>query len=659
MIFDEIVLHNFGVYRGRHVVQLAPPSPRKPVILIGGLNGGGKTTFLDAIHLGLYGKRARCSNRGALPYDEYLRRSINRDVDPSDGAAVEVQFRQRSEGEEHVYRIHRSWSAGTNGANERVEVVRDGVYDRVLTDAWPEVIEEFIPVSMSNLFFFDGEKIEEFADLENSTRLLSTAVNSLLGLDLVDRLATDLGVLEGRHRHALKNDLERRQIEEAEAELGRLESLRQDVVARRAGKQNEVDRLEKCLREIDSRYTNEGGRLYEGRQGIHKERSTAERRLRQVEEDLRELAAGAAPLLLVEEFLAAADRQARVESAAQQASTLNQVLIDRDARLLEKARSYSAPPAVITRLDRFLSADRGERAATARAETYLHLEAEGRETLSRLVEFPLLSETRKQIFRLVRESDEIKSQLVDLDRKIAGIPAEEALKPIIEELHATKAALDREKMQLAALDLELERATRERDQKRAVWVTQAEKTLEKRLEQDDVERIVSHSQAVQRTLKRFRVAVVERHVSRIEQLVLDSFRQLLRKKSLISGLKIDPQRFSLELIGNDGSVISPDRLSAGERQLLAVSMLWGLARASGRPLPAVIDTPLGRLDAAHRINLIERYFPFASHQVLLLSTDEEIDERYYETLKPWIGHTYNLEFDDARGVTEIRSGYFW
>lgn len=659
MIFDEIVLHNFGLYRGRHLVRLAPPSPRKPVILIGGLNGGGKTTFLDAIHLGLYGKRARCSNRGALPYDEYLRRSINRGVNPSDGAAVEVQFRQRSEGEEHVYRIHRSWSAGTSGANERVEVLRDGVYDRVLTESWSEVMEEFIPVSMSHLFFFDGEKIEEFADLENSTRLLSTAVNSLLGLDLVDRLATDLGVLEGRHRHALKNDLERRRVEEAKAEVERLEGLRQDVVARRAAKQNDVDRLEKWLREVDSHYANEGGRLYEGRQVLHDERAAAESRLRRVEEELRELAAGVAPLLLVEGFIAAANRQAHVELVAQQASDFNQVLVDRDARLLETARSYSAPPAVVAHLERFLSTDRSERAATARTETYLHLEAEGRGTLGRLVESNLLSEARKQALRLVRESDEIQSQLVDLDRKIAGIPAEEALKPIVEELRTTKAALDGEKTQLAALDLELDRITRERDQKRAEWLAQAESALERRLEQDDVQRIVTHSQAVQRTIKKFRVAVVERHVSRIEQLVLDSFRQLLRKKSLISGLKIDPQRFSLELIGDEGRVVSPDRLSAGERQLLAVSMLWGLARASGRPLPAVIDTPLGRLDATHRINLIERYFPFASHQVLLLSTDEEINERYYETLKPWIGHAYNLEFDDTRGVTEIRPGYFW
>ena len=133
--------------------------------------------------------------------------------------------------------------------------------------------------------------------------------------------------------------------------------------------------------------------------------------------------------------------------------------------------------------------------------------------------------------------------------------------------------------------------------------------------------------------------LVKQHIEHIECLVLDSFRQLLRKESLVVDLRISPDDFQLELLNGSGEHIFPDRLSAGERQLLAVSLLWGLARASGRPLPIVVDTPLGRLDAPHRTHLVERYFPNASHQVLLLSTDEEIDEKYYPKLKSRVGHS--------------------
>ncbi len=132
-----------------------------------------------------------------------------------------------------------------------------------------------------------------------------------------------------------------------------------------------------------------------------------------------------------------------------------------------------------------------------------------------------------------------------------------------------------------------------------------------------------------------------------------------RPSGPLSELRIDPSNFSVELRNGDGRPISSDRLSAGERQLLAVSLLWGLGRASGRPLPVVTDTPLGRLDASHRVNLVERYFPHASHQMLILSTDEEIDRDYYQRLRPWISRSYRLEFDEQAGGTQVRTGYFW
>ena len=176
--------------------------------------------------------------------------------------------------------------------------------------------------------------------------------------------------------------------------------------------------------------------------------------------------------------------------------------------------------------------------------------------------------------------------------------------------------------------------------------------------EDDRLRTLLHIGRVRQTLDKFKVAVIRRHLARIEELVLDSFKQLVRKKTLVVDLAIDPESFQLALTARDGKPLSPDRLSAGERQLLATSVLWGLARASGRPLPTVIDTPLGRLDSSHRRRLIAHYFPLASHQVILLSTDEEIAGSYYEALKPYIGRTYHLDFDEVQATTSIKPGYF-
>ena len=175
---------------------------------------------------------------------------------------------------------------------------------------------------------------------------------------------------------------------------------------------------------------------------------------------------------------------------------------------------------------------------------------------------------------------------------------------------------------------------------------------------DDRDRILRYSRQVRGTLEAFRREIVKRHLSRIERLVLDSYQQLLRKTSLVTQLSIDPHTFSLELHIRPGAPLRAENLSAGERQLLGIALLWGLAKASGRPLPTAIDTPLGRLDTSHRTHFVERYLPFSSHQTLVFSTDEEIVGGYLERLRPWIGRTYRLQYDDRAGLTRVVPGYF-
>src|SRR5688572_12985373 len=109
MLLESLTLHDVGVYRGRQTMDLRPPSPDRPVTLVGGLNGGGKTTLLDAIQLAFHGRLSGPAQRGS--YDEYLRRLVNRSANPSDGASVELAFRIHIEGKERQYRVRRSWRA--------------------------------------------------------------------------------------------------------------------------------------------------------------------------------------------------------------------------------------------------------------------------------------------------------------------------------------------------------------------------------------------------------------------------------------------------------------------------------------------------------------------------------------------------------------------
>jgi DNA sulfur modification protein DndD len=232
----------------------------------------------------------------------------------------------------------------------------------------------------------------------------------------------------------------------------------------------------------------------------------------------------------------------------------------------------------------------------------------------------------------------------------------------VADIAARREALLREKL---ALEAEIKDALEERgrlhrelDRKSEAFKRLHLESAHAEAASDDRHRILEHSGKVRDTLGAFRRAVIERDVGLIEQLVLESYQQLLRKTWFVAGLTIDPMTFCLTLLDRHGEVINMERLSAGERQLLAIALLWGLAKASGRSLPIAIDTPLGRLDSSHRIHMVERYLPFAGDQVLLFSTDEEISGEYLERLRPWIGRTYHLMHDEAVGSTRIEPGYF-
>ena len=141
--------------------------------------------------------------------------------------------------------------------------------------------------------------------------------------------------------------------------------------------------------------------------------------------------------------------------------------------------------------------------------------------------------------------------------------------------------------------------------------------------------------------------------------VTESFRFLLRKQTLVQRVVIAPDTFAIRLYDDTGRAVPKDRLSEGEEQIFAVSVLWGLSRAAARPLPAIIDTPMARMDAKHRDKLVERYFPHASHQVIVLSTDTEIEQQYFENLQPHIARTYHLNYDDKNKQTVAEEGYFF
>jgi DNA sulfur modification protein DndD len=655
MILESIILEDFGVYGGRQEANLIPEKG-KPIILFGGMNGGGKTTLLDAVQLAFYGSKARLSNRGRLPFKDYLRESIHRGADPGEGTGITLRFRRTIEGESRVFELQRYWREGVKGIEETLRVLLDGQLDDFFTEQWDETIEDYLPVRLAHLFFFDGEQIKELAEGGHAAGILGTAIHSLLGLDLVDRLESDLKVFERRKRAEGLDQEALAKLKQAEDELRQIDMEQEKAAMEEGALVNEAGRLAKELLAKEERFRAEGGELYLRRKVLDGELAVLKTKKTDEEAKFRDLVAGPLPLLMVENLLRAVEQQARREIEVKHARLLRDALETRDGELLAALREQIEEKP-LSRITEILERDRQGRIGLAQESLILDADDGLAASVAHLraVVLPAAGEQTRGFVATLSFLDE---KIARLEAEIDRIPTAERIALIQEELDAAREAHEAKLSELEAVKLRKQALEKQRQAALTRLEKLGEHETEVRVAEDDRQRMLKHSQRVRETLKKFRTRVVRHHTASIEALMLESFRKLLRKSELVTGLTINPKTFEPTLTGRDGKALPFDRLSAGERQLLATSLLWGLARASGRPMPTIIDTPLGRLDSSHRRHLIERYFPCASHQILLLSTDEEIVGPYFQALKPFITRTYLLEHNESLGLTEIKSGYF-
>lgn len=656
MIFESLTLENFRAYAGEQTIEFGAPSATQPVTLIGGLNGAGKTSFLEALLHVLYGPHAASlvGRKGA--YDAFLLESINRGAGPEQGAAVELAMKVHRGGSEQSLRVRRSWNVQSGRIRERLDVYLDGSYDESLSETWPEVVEGLIPRGVARLFFFDGEQVEALADFDRAGETIRNAIGSLLGLGLVGQLQTDLAALVRRNAKESAPPVEQLMLDEVEQEVvdarQRLETKRAELASSR----NHFDLARNRLADAEERYRLNGGELYAGRARLEEEKHEAERSVADALAALRHLAAEATPLLLLQREIDALADEARKERERSVESSALSILEPRDASLLAWLRDSGIDAPVAERVGDYLHQDRAARLqrldspeaplvdqAGARVESLAHSE---------------LDILRGELIAKLDELEQARERLERTDRKAAQVPSVESVASLDDELRREQQLVAHAQQETTDVEDSVGMHERELERRLATRDKVFQKLARSQISDDERQRVTEFAGRAQQTVAELERRAVARHLARIEGFALEATQQLLRKETLIERLAIDLPSYALRLYGPHDAPVSAAQLSAGERQLVALSLLWALARAAGRPLPVVIDTPLGRLDATHRQHIVDRYLPHASHQVLVLSTDTEIAGELAAGLRPHVSRSYTLCQDDSSACTVIRPGYF-
>ena len=424
MIFEKLTLHNFGLFRGEQVLDLNPPASNghaAPIILFGGMNGGGKTTILDAVKLALYGSRGNYSKKANVAYDEFLRDSINRGVAHSIGASVALDFRITRDGEEHAYQVHRAWQQRGRTLRERVCVCKDGVQDQYAADHWTDLVEEVIPLGVSQLFFFDAEQIRFLADEETAQASLGGAIKSLLGLDLAERLITDAGVLEARFTQQMAAVAADPEIAALQAEFDAKESALRRAKEERAALTDPMKRAENAKEKAEKAFAAIGGKHWQEREARRQNLSDLKARRTALETQLVQLAAGGLPLGLVLELLGAVREQDAVEKQAAERAVIDRVLVDRDRQILKGLAREKLAQEAINVVRKVFDADRRARCVEGEVPQRLSLSDASRGQVHRLWD-GMTAELRGEAVQLLDELSRVVRDLESAEHSEAAIP---------------------------------------------------------------------------------------------------------------------------------------------------------------------------------------------------------------------------------------------
>lgn len=642
MKISKLTLHNFGIYAGHNILDF---SSDKPVILIGGMNGRGKTTILEAILFALYGRRSFAFEESALSFPKYLMQLVNTS-DGRDSTKVELEFTLSVESVMQTYCVIREWSLHTAIPSLKTTVLKNGTYNQLLSKNWDLFIEEILPCAIAPFFFFDGEKISELANSDDDT-YMKDSIKSLLGINVIEIAITDIQRILKNKKKSTKTDAHSKELKEYESKIDEADANLKSAKEKSGLLDAKRIQLESKLKKAENKFAVMGGSLATNRKGLLDKQARLDKTLEKVNGRILEMAAGDLPLLMTIPLLERVMDTATVEK--EQRSI--QSALDQLPALF---RSYDEDKHLSLNIDDFIEHVRSN---TSDAPPVYNLTDPGYFRLQTLCS-TLTRRQRQEAVDALSDRDQILAEKAEIENYLSINVNEEEAGKVYKDILSLTAELATVNEQLrsarsveAACNAQYEELSRQQ----AKVIEKAVGNMEGA---DDVKRTMIYAGYSIDVLQEYKVRLQTQKTKQLAMTMSECFRKLVSKRNLLKEIKINENTLRFHYYNDKGEEINNSSFSAGEKQLLVIAMLWALGICSKKQFPVIVDTPLARLDSVHRQALVTNYFPKASEQTILLSTDEEIYGKLYKLLAHHIGKEYTLQYDEDTKQSSIEKGYF-
>lgn len=670
MWISKLELTCFKSYQ-HQVFDFPEPEDGRNIVLIGGMNGFGKTSILEALYLCLYGKeaiihlaRAGLKTDDKKGYPTFLESAFNGEAKRNgyDTMMVRVTINRTKT---KAIDICRKWFYRANGnwSGEEEAVVRDVLRDIPNSPRvdgkngfhFAELLDDvFVPAHVAPFFFFDGEEVKKLAD-QSRVEQVKQGLEGLLGVVLLRSLADRLKTFESTKRvDVLSVDEDRLQILSEQLTSGdeQLEKLRHESELCEAEKTHLRAEQQSLLERITS--AGGGGGDIATVKELVEEREQNRNKLRESHRALEEILSGRLPFNLVPKNITDELRTQLIAEAKWFAWDAEKKSLEPRKIEFQTAFNAQSEPVIVPLLSAEQNLAIKSRLDAAWdalfypppddcADVIVHDYLQENQRVKTLDFLSSISLGQKEIQDLLNEQHVLTQRTDELGRKISrveGIDRDGTLTGLKNKLEEVQSKLDTLAERVRVDDRSITTLDAQVGNMRADYMRERNRLDES----SPVRAIIEKSERVRKILDEVIPALFPLKVKALGKAMTDVYKQLAHKNQ-VDKIEIGNDG-TAKILSTNGKEITFDR-SAGENQIFATALIAGLAKVSGVKAPMVVDTPLGRLDSKHRDNILKFWTADKTRQVILLSQDEEIDFHFHKEIVDNVCKTYLLDHEDV------------
>lgn len=685
MIIKSIELNNFRIYNGVNKIDLTPTEDRN-VVIISGHNGFGKTTFLMSLVWCLYGRqmdkvddlyKKEIEEKGG--YGRYIGNSLNKEAQRQGKTrfSVSVTFTNVEIPDTTCTEITiiRSYDSATS-TDDELQILIDGRESDLFSDRQEEeffIRDYILPIEIAKFFFFDAEKIVSFAEINTpeQRRELSKAYSQVLGIQKYDTLKKELERLQDEYRKEAAKPEDKKnfiditaEIEKAENEIENIEQQIKDAKEKQIQLRYDFTQLhEKLIREGDLMSIE---RLHE----LENERDAQRTKLDEAQEGLKDLY-NYIPFGLAGNIVSDVAEQLKQEKAFKQnklqlegveektdtiINELDQARTNYQGLIDIKVRDFYEKEVKRLILKHFYSEfDTTQFDGFQTLHDYTDIQN------TNFLELVVKVKESKAAFEGLSHSYSMaKAELYKIEKEIREAE-KNAESEYIQGLRKQKDDLGRQRDHISQeigrfegrID-QLKEKIKADKQRKEILSKKIDVALKNKAVDDEASRLIH-------TIQNFLIRFKDEKKKALEQKLEEKLKSFMHKSNFVHRVRVDIQGngedVDINLYDAHDKKIDKGNLSMGEKQLFASALLSALVEETQLEFPVFIDSPMQKLDPSHSKNILTKFYPTVSKQVvffpLLL---KELTEDEYGLIEGITSKTYLIQNGkDGSSFVEVPS----